>query len=92
MNIFLRRTRVQAGLTQEQLASALGTTPISIWRWESGKNMPSYYFRAIICAYFKRPPTAFGWPLTSNRSPLDEAGTRIYRCPQRWKCSKCRAR
>ncbi|MGH2509347.1 MAG: helix-turn-helix transcriptional regulator [Ktedonobacteraceae bacterium] len=83
MNILLRRARLQACLTQEKLASTLGTTPISIWRWESGKNMPSYYFRTLICAYFKRPPDAFGWPSptqkntrmscflpTKNQSPL----------------------
>lgn len=68
MNIVLRRARLQARLTQEKLASTLGTTPISIWRWESGKNMPSSYFRALICTYFNRPPDAFGWPSPTQKN------------------------
>ncbi|MGH2506634.1 MAG: helix-turn-helix domain-containing protein [Ktedonobacteraceae bacterium] len=67
MNLFLRRTRLQAGLTQEKLANALGTTPISIWRWESEKNIPSKYYQTVICAYFRLSPAAFGWSKTHTQ-------------------------
>lgn len=67
MNTFLRYIRLQAGLTQEELANALGVTSMSIWRWESGKNMPSPFFRMAICAYFHRSPAEFGWPPTREQ-------------------------
>jgi transcriptional regulator with XRE-family HTH domain len=62
MNTILRYARLQEGLTQEELASILGTTAMSIWRWESGKTVPSTFYRMAICAYFKREPAEFGWP------------------------------
>jgi len=62
VNIQLRCARIQKKLTQEELATILGTTTMSIWRWESGKNMPSPFYRTQICTYFRQPPTAFGWP------------------------------
>lgn len=67
MNVLLRHARDQAKLTQEELANALGTTSISVWRWENGKNRPSPYFQMIICAYFNRPPAAFGWSEASHK-------------------------
>lgn len=48
MNTFLRRARIQAGLTQEELAAILGTTTMSVWRWESGRATPSPFFREAI--------------------------------------------
>src|SRR5579875_1649082 len=70
MNIFLRKARLQAELTQEELASELGTTAVSIWRWEKGK-VPSPFFRAAICAYFHLSSTELGWPsLREGARPL----------------------
>ncbi len=43
MNVFfenLRRLRLAKGLTQEQLAQALGVSAQSVSRWECGKTMP----------------------------------------------------
>jgi transcriptional regulator with XRE-family HTH domain len=37
----LIRTRVEAGLTQEQLAERMGTKQEVVARWEGGKVMPS---------------------------------------------------
>lgn len=38
MNQIIKQIREQAGLTQEQFARELGTTPVSINRWENGKT------------------------------------------------------
>lgn len=58
--------RLQARLTQEELASLLGTTTVSIWRWESGRT-PSPFYRKAICAYFHRSPAEFGWSSPSRK-------------------------
>jgi len=36
----LRRLREKAGLTHEQVAEALETTPTTVYRWEAGENFP----------------------------------------------------
>ncbi|HEU5381585.1 MAG TPA: helix-turn-helix transcriptional regulator [Ktedonobacteraceae bacterium] len=62
MNFMLRYARIQEGLTQEKLAAILGSSSMSIWRWESGRTVPSRFYQLAICAYFKRSPDEFGWP------------------------------
>lgn len=41
MKKLIKRIRELAGLSQEQFAGALGTTPVSINRWENGKTVPN---------------------------------------------------
>lgn len=41
MNELIRKIRQTAGMSQEQFACALGTTTLSINRWEHGKYMPA---------------------------------------------------
>lgn len=41
MNNLIKMIRSQANMSQEQFASALGTTAVSINRWENGKSVPS---------------------------------------------------
>ena len=41
MNELIRWIRSKANMTQEQFASALGTTVVSINRWENGKTRPN---------------------------------------------------
>ena len=38
----IKRTRRAAGMTQEELASALGVDGITVSRWETGKQSPDY--------------------------------------------------
>lgn len=71
MNIFFKRARLQARLTQAGLARALGTTPVSIWRWEHGL-IPSPFFRTAICAYFHLSPTELGWPSPEKPETVHE--------------------
>ena len=37
----IRALRLAAGLTQRQLAEAMGVNHMSIYHWESGRNEPS---------------------------------------------------
>ena len=41
MKELIKKIRVQANMSQEQFASALGTTAVSINRWENGKAVPN---------------------------------------------------
>ena len=41
MKELIKAIRSAANMNQEQFASALGTTPLSINRWENGKTMPN---------------------------------------------------
>lgn len=44
-NYVLRNMRESQGWTQEELAAKIGTTGVTISRWESGITFPSRYFR-----------------------------------------------
>jgi transcriptional regulator with XRE-family HTH domain len=44
-NQLLRNAREYHGWTQEELAEKIGTTSVTISRWESGVTFPSRYFR-----------------------------------------------
>ena len=67
MNVCLRRARQRARLTQEELANRLGTSVVSIWRWEQGA-LPSPYYRQQLCAYFGFTANELGWPLPRKGS------------------------
>ncbi len=41
INIRLKELRTQNGLTQSQLATAIGVTQSCIAKWENGKNYPT---------------------------------------------------
>lgn len=41
MNKLIKEIRLMAQMNQEQFANALGTTPLSINRWENGKTVPN---------------------------------------------------
>ena len=41
MDKLIKAIRQSAGMNQEQFAKALGTTALSINRWENGKNVPN---------------------------------------------------
>lgn len=41
MNNLIRQIRAYANMSQDQFANLLGTTPVSINRWENGKTFPN---------------------------------------------------
>ncbi len=41
MNKLIKKIRLSAQMSQEEFAKALGTTPLSVNRWENGKTMPN---------------------------------------------------
>lgn len=54
MDNLIKLIRKQAGLSQEQFASALGTTVLSINRWENGKTTPNKMAQIQIYEFCKK--------------------------------------
>ena len=53
-NYALKKARESQGWTQEELAEMLGTTSVTVSRWESGITFPSRYFRKKLCNLYGR--------------------------------------
>ena len=56
----LRNMRESQGWTQEELAEKIGTTGVTISRWESGITFPSPYFRAKLSALYGKSISELG--------------------------------
>lgn len=41
---FIKRLRMQQGLTQKEFAERIGINEITVNRWENNKTVPSYYY------------------------------------------------
>ena len=55
MNTFstrLKELRIEKGLTQKNLADAIGTTDDSIFSWEKGRSQPSFEMLKVLCIFF----------------------------------------
>lgn len=48
----LKQMRLERGLTQEQLATALGYSENSVYNWESGKTTPSKFVVEMLAHFF----------------------------------------
>ncbi|MBA2392358.1 MAG: tetratricopeptide repeat protein [Ktedonobacteraceae bacterium] len=72
-NRALRRMRERRGLTQEQLAEAIGTTHHSIYRWEKGSAFPSPFFRQKLCTYFELSAEVLGLQRIVEADEQEEA-------------------
>jgi tetratricopeptide (TPR) repeat protein/transcriptional regulator with XRE-family HTH domain len=59
-NSRLHDARVEHGWSQQKLAELLGTTPVSISRWENGVNHPFPYFQERMCKVFGKTPAELG--------------------------------
>lgn len=54
----IRLYRNEAGLSQAQMARALGVKPISAWRWETGRITPPLWRLRLISEVLGVPLTA----------------------------------
>ncbi len=52
----LRQERIARNWRQQDLADQLGTTVVTIRRWEHGRQQPGAYFRVKLCALFGISP------------------------------------
>lgn len=59
-NHLLRSARESHGWTQEELAEKIGTTSVTISRWESGITFPSRYFRKKLSTLYGQSIRALG--------------------------------
>ena len=48
LRLYLAQWRTQRGLTQQQLANRLGTTDVTVSRWETGARKPDLDAQAAI--------------------------------------------
>ncbi|MBV9613929.1 MAG: XRE family transcriptional regulator, partial [Ktedonobacteraceae bacterium] len=59
-NSQLRQERIRRNWRQQDVADQLGTTVLSIKRWERGSHQPSMYFREKLCALFGKSVEELG--------------------------------
>lgn len=74
----IRQERIRRNWRQQDLADQLGTTIVTIQRWERGAQQPSVYFRVKLCALFDKSAEELGLlPAADpqdNESNLSTAG------------------
>lgn len=59
-NSHLRVAREKLAWSQQELAERIGTTYVTISRWENGTIFPSPYFRQKLCEIFDKTPAELG--------------------------------
>ena len=57
----LRQERIQRNWRQQEVADQLGTTVVTVNRWERGRQKPTAYFRAKLCALFGKSVQELGF-------------------------------
>lgn len=71
----IRRLRKQSGLTQEQLAEALGVSVSAVHKWESGKATPELEMLVDIAEFFETSVDAllnYGWQKLSMGQTVEK--------------------
>ena len=61
MRITLKAARVNKGLTQNEVAIALGVTKKTVSSWENGKSVPNADKIDAICALYGRKYDEIQW-------------------------------
>jgi tetratricopeptide (TPR) repeat protein/transcriptional regulator with XRE-family HTH domain len=78
-NTLLLRERLRRGWTQQELADNLGTTPLSISRWERGEILPSPYFRMKLGSLYGKSERELGFAAGHVPTPLlPQEGQGVY--------------
>src|SRR5581483_11082700 len=65
----LRQARIGRNWRQHDLAEELGTTVVTVKRWERGYQQPSPYFRVKLCALFGTSAEQLGLVEEDSSSP-----------------------
>jgi transcriptional regulator with XRE-family HTH domain len=63
VNHQLRHERIEHNWRQQDVADQLGTTVVTVKRWERGSQYPSAYFRQKLCALFGKSAQELGFSL-----------------------------
>jgi transcriptional regulator with XRE-family HTH domain len=71
-NLLLRHEREWHSLSQQQVAERIGTTPLSVSRWERGLVLPGPHFRRALCALFNKNPYELGFITADKRNLPDD--------------------
>src|SRR5262249_26184861 len=71
----LKQERQRRGWSQERLAEAIGTSRISVARWERGVSVPYPHFREQLCTLFGKDAYELGLlppaqPASPSTTPL----------------------
>ncbi|MBV9689278.1 MAG: helix-turn-helix transcriptional regulator [Ktedonobacteraceae bacterium] len=67
-NFLLQHEREWHSLSQSQVAEYIGTTPLSVSRWERGLVLPGPHFRRALCTLFNKNPCELGFMPTEERN------------------------
>jgi tetratricopeptide (TPR) repeat protein/DNA-binding XRE family transcriptional regulator len=68
----LRQERIRHNWRQQDLADQLGTTVITVKRWERGRQLPSSYFREKLCTLFGATAEELGFVSSIQESAQEE--------------------
>lgn len=78
----IRQERIGRNWRQQDLADQLGTTVLTVQRWERGSHHPSAYFRVKLCALFDVSAEAFGFlPDQGPSSPSEVSALNLSDTP-----------
>jgi transcriptional regulator with XRE-family HTH domain len=77
-NLKLRNARTRNNWKQQDVADRIGTTSLSVGRWERGEAFPSAYYRKLLCDLFRMSPEELGFTEEEHVSqPFDKKDTEI---------------
>ena len=71
-NALLRQARIERNWRQHELAEQLGTTTVTVKRWERGYQQPSTYFRVKLCILFGKSAQELGLNEGGPSTPATE--------------------
>ena len=77
MKTLIKEIRLAAGMNQEQFANALGTTPLSINRWENGKTAPNKMAQTNLYNFCKEREIDLAQLIVESKSAAAEDGKLI---------------
>jgi tetratricopeptide (TPR) repeat protein/transcriptional regulator with XRE-family HTH domain len=79
----IRQERIRRNLRQQDLADQLGTTALTIRRWERGIQQPGPYFRMKLCSLFEKSAEELGLVTVNASLPTttEDDGSKATQAP-----------